>query len=179
MITSAEQLNATRILLQFIFLFPLSIIHFNTFLRTREHSWNHFLENGASSLKICFTIIMLLIITNIVIKCNTYIIYIIYIFEMCNVAGIHKVYLNLHQYIVDKCSIIEVALVEKISYLHKNPGGSLEPSMYRGIHPIFLGEYSRCDPIFSRGFPAMARDSNLLVIYLLFLGVCKFFDTFG
>ena len=141
-------------------------IHFYELENTLE---NHFLENGASSLEICFTIIMLLIITNIVIKCNTYIIYIIYVFEICNVAGIHKVYLNLHQYIVDKCSIIEVALVERISYLHKNPGGSLEPSMYRGLHPIFLGEDSRCDPILSRGFPAMARDSNLLHLMTSFL----------
>ena len=40
--------------------------------------------------------------------------------------------------------------------------GSLEPSMYLGVHPIVLGEDLCCDPILLGGFPVMPRDSNLL-----------------
>ena len=42
------------------------------------------------------------------------------------------------------------------------PGGSLESSMYEGVHPIFWGKDSRCDSILLGGFPVTARYRRLL-----------------
>ena len=46
--------------------------------------------------------------------------------------------------------------------------------LYTAIHPMFLGEDSRCDPMLE-GFPAMARDSNFYIFWMC----ANFSDTFG